>query len=158
MKKVLVAYFSASGVTKRAAERLAKGTGADLFEIQPEKPYTDADLDWEDKKSRSTLEMQDRNCRPEISGKVADMGQYGTVFVGFPIWWYREPSIIDTFMESYDFSGKKIIPFATSGGSGMGESGKNLSRLAPGAKAEAGRCFPAGVTEEEIGRWGKERM
>lgn len=158
MKKALVAYFSASGVTRRAAEGLAEGIGADLFEIQAEKPYTAADLDWEDNKSRSTLEMKDKGCRPKICGQVEDMGRYETVFVGFPIWWYREPSIIDTFMESYDFSGKKIIPFATSGGSGMGESGKNLARLAPGAEVEAGRCFGAGAPKEELCRWGKEKL
>lgn len=156
MKKVLVAYFSASGVTRRVAERLAKGIGADLFEIQAAEPYTEADLDWQDKNSRSTVEMKDRGCRPQIRGQVADMGQYETVFVGFPIWWYREPSIIDTFMESYDFSGKTVIPFATSGGSGMGESGKNMAALAPGAQVKAGRRWAAGASERELCGWAAE--
>ena len=103
--KTLVAYFSASGVTAKVAERLAKAVGADLFEIAPEVPYTNADLNWMDKKSRSTLEMQDRACRPAIADRLSNMADYGVVFVGFPVWWYREPSIIDTFMEAYDFAG-----------------------------------------------------
>ena len=136
MSKVFVAYFSAGGVTKTVAEKLAQEIKADLFEIQPETPYTSADLDWQNAKSRSSVEMNDRSSRPAIRSKVADMGPYDVVFVGFPVWWYREPSIIDTFMESYDFSGKTVIPFATSGGSPIGSSGKNLEALAPGAKVE----------------------
>ena len=125
-QKTLVAYFSCSGVTKRLAESLARVTGGDLYEITPETPYTSADLDWNDKRSRSTIEMNDRAFRPAISGRVADMGKYGVVFVGFPIWWYVAPTIINTFLESYDFSGKTVIPFATSGGSGMGKTDENL--------------------------------
>ncbi|MBO4317909.1 MAG: hypothetical protein J5855_06515, partial [Mailhella sp.] len=106
--KILVAYFSATGTTARVAKKLAEGLGADLFEIRPEKPYTREDLDWYDKKSRSSVEMNDPNSRPAIAAKVGDMAQYGTVFVGFPIWWYRSPTIISTFLESYDFSGKTL--------------------------------------------------
>ncbi len=134
MSKVLVAYFSASGVTAKLAKRLADGIGADLYEIKPETPYTSADLDWRDKSSRSSVEMDDRSSRPPIADEVQDMAQYDVVFVGFPVWWYREPSIIDTFIENYDFSGKTVIPFATSGSSGIGDSGKNMQAVAPGAK------------------------
>lgn len=129
MSKILVAYFSASGVTKNAAEKLAKAANADLFEIKPVRPYTDADLNWMDKKSRSTIEMNDLLSRPEITNKCENMGSYDVVFVGFPIWWYVEPRIIDTFLESYDFSGKRVIPFATSGGSGLGKTAENFKKL-----------------------------
>ena len=121
MGKTLVAYFSASGVTEKKAQLLAQVTGGDLFEIEPAVPYTSADLNWMDKKSRSTLEMKDPSSRPEIAKKVADMDAYDTVYVGFPVWWYVEPSIINTFLESYDFSGKTVVPFCTSGGSGTGK-------------------------------------
>ena len=153
MSKALVAYFSASGVTAALAARLAKAAGADLFEIAPEVPYTSADLDWTDKKSRSTIEMNDPASRPAIGSRVADMGQYDVVFVGFPIWWYREPSIIDTFMEAYDFTGKTVVPFATSGGSGIGPSGKNMQKLAPGAKVDGGARFAARASEKELADW-----
>lgn len=129
MSKILVAYFSASGVTKNAAEKLAKAANADLFEIKPVRPYTDADLNWMDKKSRSTIEMNDLSSRPEIANKCENMGSYDVVFVGFPIWWYVEPRIIDTFLESYDFSGKTVIPFATSGGSGLGKTAENFKKI-----------------------------
>lgn len=129
MSKILVAYFSASGVTKNAAEKLAKTANADLFEIKPVRPYTDADLNWMDKKSRSTIEMNDLSSRPEIAEKCENMGSYDVVFVGFPIWWYVEPRIIDTFLESYDFSGKTVIPFATSGGSGLGKTAENFKKI-----------------------------
>lgn len=129
MSKILVAYFSASGVTKNAAEKLAKAANADLFEIKPVHPYTDADLNWMDKKSRSTIEMNDLSSRPEIAEKCENMGSYDVVFVGFPIWWYVEPRIIDTFLESYDFSGKRVIPFATSGGSGLGKTAENFKKI-----------------------------
>lgn len=129
MSKILVAYFSASGVTKNAAEKLAQAANADLFEIKPVRPYTDADLDWTDKKSRSIIEMNDLSSRPEIANKCENMGSYDVVFVGFPIWWYVEPRIIDTFLESYDFSGKTVIPFATSGGSGLGKTAENFKKL-----------------------------
>lgn len=153
MSKALVAYFSASGVTKAVAERLAKGIGADLFEIEPAVPYTRADLNWQDKNSRSTIEMNDRSSRPAIASKVADMSQYDVVFVGFPVWWYREPSIIDTFMEQYDFSGKTVIPFATSGGSQLGDSAKNMQALARGSKVLEGKRFASRTSEKELADW-----
>ena len=156
MSRVLIAYFSASGVTAKMAEKLAAVTGADLFEIKPEVPYTKADLNWMNKKSRSSIEMEDRNCRPAIASRVKNMDQYDIVFVGFPVWWYREPSIIDTFMESYDFTDKTVVPFATSGMSPVGDSGKNMQELAPGAKVEAGKRFPNSVKESELKNWAKE--
>ena len=140
-KKILVAYFSCSGITKKAAEALAGAVGADLYEILPETPYTAADLDWMDKKSRSTIEMQDPSSRPAIAGTVADMDAYGTVFVGFPIWWYVAPAIIHTFLESYDFSGKTLIPFATSGGSGIGKAEKSLKEHCPNAVWKKGQLL-----------------
>ena len=153
MGKSLVAYFSASGVTKKVATKLASAIGADIFEIVPKELYTSADLNWMDKKSRSSVEMNDRNCRPEISSKVDDMSKYDTVYVGFPVWWYREPSIIDTFMESYDFSGKTVIPFCTSGGSGLGDSAKNMQALASEAMVIDGKKFSSGVSVEELKKW-----
>lgn len=155
MAKALVAYFSASGVTKKLSENLAEAIGADMFEIVPAQIYTAADLNWQDKNSRSSVEMNDRSSRPAIASKVEDMSQYEVVFVGFPVWWYREPSIIDTFAESYDFSGKTIVPFATSGGSGIGDSGKNLSEIAKGAKVEEGKRFSAGASADELKEWAK---
>ena len=156
MSKALVAYFSASGVTAKMAEKLARGIGADLFEIKPETPYTNADLDWQNSKSRSSVEMNDRNARPAIAEKKDNMAEYDVVFVGFPVWWYREPSIIDTFMEQYDFSGKTVVPFATSGMSGIGESGRNMNALAPGAKVVEGKRFANSVSEGELVGWAKE--
>lgn len=126
MSKKLVAYFSASGVTGSVAKLLAEAAGADIYEIKPEIPYTQADLDWRDKKSRSTLEMQDPSSRPAISDRLDNMDEYDTVFIGFPIWWYVAPTIINTFLESYDFSGKNIVLFATSGGSGFGKTEERL--------------------------------
>lgn len=158
MSKALVAYFSASGVTARAAERLAGAIGADLYEIKPEREYTSVDLNWQDKQSRSSVEMNDRSSRPAIGNKVDDMEQYTTVFVGFPVWWYREPSIIDTFMEAYSFDGKTVIPFCTSGGSGLGDSAKNMQELAKDAKVMGGRRFGSGTSAEELGAWAKEWM
>ena len=153
MGKQLVAYFSAGGVTAKVAEKLASAIQADLFEIVPEVPYTRRDLNWLDRKSRSTVEMKDRSARPAISSKVGDMSVYDRVFVGFPVWWYREPSIIDTFMEQYDFSGKTIVPFATSGGSDIGDSGKNMQELAAGAVVLTGRRFRRNVSEKELADW-----
>lgn len=137
MKK-LVAYFSASGTTKALAERLAKVAGADLAEIQPVVPYTRADLDWTDRNSRSTLEMKDPASRPEMREITVNLGEYDTVYLGFPIWWYVAPTIIDTFLESADFAGKKIIPFATSGGSGMGKTVPVLKKICPDALWQEG--------------------
>lgn len=141
MSKVLIAYFSASGVTGRTAKEMAEAAGADLYEIRPEKPYTSADLDWMDKKSRSTLEMKDPSCRPAIAEPVQNMEQYDTVLVGFPIWWYVEPRIVDTFLESYDFSGKRLIPFATSGGSGIEKAEASLKEHCPAAVWEKGQLL-----------------
>lgn len=153
MTKVLVAYFSASGVTKKLAEKLAEATGGDLFEIVPEELYTKSDLNWMNPKSRSSVEMKDRACRPAIASHVEDMASYDAVFIGFPVWWYREPSIIDTFAESYDFTDKTIIPFATSGSSGIGSSGENIASLAKGAKVASGERFKAGTSVEELRAW-----
>lgn len=141
MTKKLVAYFSASGVTKQAAERLAKKEGADLFEIRPVQPYTSADLDWTNKNSRSTLEMQEKGSRVAIAEKVPAMEQYGEIFLGFPIWWGIAPHIINSFLEQYDLTGKIISPFATSGGSGYGRSNRELEPSAPGAKFQPGRML-----------------
>lgn len=152
-KNVLVAYFSATGVTAKLAKRLAKITGGDLFEIKPLHPYTKADLNWMNKSSRSSLEMNDSRSRPEIATKVDDIAKYDVIFVGFPIWWYREPSIIDTFMESYSFANKMIIPFATSGGSSIGQSGENMQKLAPDAKVFVGDRFSAKTSDEELQSW-----
>ena len=153
MKKALVAYFSASGVTAKLAGRLAGAIGADLYEIAPEIPYTKADLDWRDRQSRSSVEMNDRSSRPAIGSAPADVAAFDVVFVGFPIWWYREPSIIDTFLESYDFAGKTVVPFATSGSSGMGDSSKIMQELVPGARVEEGKRFPASASEAELKKW-----
>ena len=153
MSKKLVAYFSASGVTKSAAERLAKIADANLFEIKPKTPYTHADLDWTDKNSRSTIEMNDPNSRPEIAGMLPNMADYDKIFIGFPIWWYTAPRIIDTFVESCDFSGKTIIPFATSGGSPMGKTVEELRPLcAPSAKWENGKMLNR-ASEEDLKNW-----
>ena len=153
--KALVAYFSATGTTKGVAERLASAIGADLHEIAPASPYTAADLDWRDKTSRSTLEMADRSSRPAIAAPAPDLGAYGIVYIGFPIWWYREPSIIDTFVESNAaaLAGKILVPFATSGGSGMGDSTANLQALAPGASVKEGRRFRASASAEDLKAW-----
>lgn len=148
MKK-LVAYFSASGVTKSAAERLAKAADADLFEIKPAAPYTRADLDWTNKKSRSSVEMSNPDSRPEIAEQLSNMEDYDTVFIGFPIWWYVAPTIINTFVESYDFSGKTIIPFATSGGSGIGRTEEVLKALCPNANWEKGKMLNR-VSDREL--------
>ena len=156
MSKKLVAYFSASGVTKKAAEALAEAAGADLYEIKPEVPYTRADLDWMDKKSRSTLEMNDPASRPAIAGKVSGMDAYSVVFVGFPIWWYIAPTIVNTFLEGYDLAGKTIIPFATSGGSGMGETNEYLANSCKGAKLVEGMVFRRNVGADELKKWAEE--
>ena len=138
-KNILIAYFSASGVTARTAKEMARAIGAALYEIRPEQPYTSADLNWMNKNSRSTIEMNDPACRPAIAEPIDDIGQYDTILIGFPIWWYVEPRIIDTFLESYDFSGKTLIPFATSGGSGIGKAEKSLQAHYPDANWKKGR-------------------
>ena len=156
--KILVAYFSATGNTKSVADKLATAIGADLFEIVPEQPYTSDDLNWQNDKSRSSVEMGDRNSRPAIASKIEDISQYKIVFVGSPIWWGREPSIMDTFIESYDFADKTVIPFATSGSSGIGDYGANLQSLAPNAKVMVGKRFSTDVTPEELKNWADEQM
>ena len=158
MSRILVAFFSASGVTKKVAEKLSSAVGADLFEIVPERLYTKDDLNWLNKRSRTTLEMKDRSCRPAIAYRIDSMDQYDTVFVGFPIWWYREPSIIDTFIESYNFDGVKIIPFCTSGGSKIGDTCKNLQALAHGANVAEGARIPVRASAEDILRWAEGEL
>ena len=153
MNKILVVYFSASGTTKQLAERLAKTMGADIHEICPEIPYTDADLNWMDKKSRSSVEMNDKTFRPAISDKVENMDQYDTIFLGFPIWWYVAPTIVNTFLEAYDFSGKTIVLFATSGGSGLGKSAAGLKTSAPGAKFVDGRLLNGHLDRAALKAW-----
>ena len=155
MAKKLIAYFSASGVTEKVAERLAEAVGADLFEIAPAQPYTAADLDWTDKKSRSTVEMSDPTSRPEIAGMPDNLAAYDTVFIGFPIWWYTAPTIIKTFLEADDFAGKKIVLFATSGGSGMGKTQRDLEPCAPAATWLGGDRMSAGATVDELAAWAK---
>lgn len=154
-KKILVAYFSASGVTAKAAWKLSEAIGADLHEIKPEVPYSSADLNWMDKKSRSSVEMNDPSSRPTIAEKLADMEKYDVVFVGFPIWWYVAPTIINTFLESYDFSGKTIIPFATSGGSGMGKTNEKLGPSCPGATLLQGKLLNGNLSEYSLKNWVK---
>ena len=153
MSKKLVAYFSASGTTKKAAERLAKATGADLFEIKPKVPYSSADLNWMDKKSRSSVEMSDPSSRPEIAEKIPNLADYDTVFLGFPIWWYVAPTIINTFLESYNLKGKTIIPFATSGGSGMGKTNEKLAPNCTGAKLLHGKVFNSYSSKADLSAW-----
>ena len=152
-KKVLVAVFSASGTTRAVGEEIARTAGADFYEIVPKEIYTSADLNWMNKKSRSSVEMSDPSARPEISGAVADMASYDTVIVGFPIWWGVAPRIIDTFLESYDFSGKKIIPFCTSGGSGVGKSDIALHKDVSGEVRWAKGRQINRPNEAEIRRW-----
>ena len=155
MSKKLVAYFSASGVTAKLAKTLAAAIGADLFEILPEKPYSAADLDWTNKESRSTIEMNDKSFRPAVANRVENMAEYDAVYVGFPIWWYVAPTIINTFLESFDLSGKTIVPFATSGGSGMGKTNAGLAPSCRGAKLLDGKVFKMNVTAEELANWVK---
>lgn len=155
-KKILVAYFSASGVTAKAAWKLSEAIGADLYEIKPEVPYSSADLNWMDKKSRSSVEMNDPSSRPAIADRLPDMEKYDVIFVGFPIWWYVAPTIINTFLESYDFSGKTIIPFATSGGSGLGRTNDKLKPSCPGAVMLDGKLLNGEVSEGTLKKWVEE--
>ena len=153
MKKALVAYFSASGVTAKAAETLAQAVNADLYEIQPEKPYTRADLDWTNRQSRSSVEMRDPDSRPAFFKRPLDLEAYDVVFVGFPIWWYVAPTIINTFLESFDFTGKTIVPFCTSGSSGISSSVSSLKPLTSGATWLEGQRFGGGVSDETVMEW-----
>ena len=153
MSKKLVAYFSASGVTKKTAEKIASSAKADIFEIVPEQRYTDNDLDWQDSQSRSSVEMQDKSSRPSIIGEIEKIDEYDTILLGFPIWWYVAPTIINTFLESYNFSGKKIALFATSGMSGMGNTTSELKKSSPNAVFIAEKRFTSSASQEEIKKW-----
>ena len=156
MSKKLVAYFSASGVTAKVAERLSESIGADLHEITPKVRYTDADLAWRDKTSRSSIEMSNPASRPEIERIRDNMQDYDTIYLGFPIWWYIAPTIINTFLESYDLTGKTIVPFATSGGSGMGKTNELLLPSCPGAILAEGCVFKADISKQELVSWAEQ--
>ncbi len=154
MSKKLVAYFSASGVTRTVAKTLAEAAGADLYEIRPEIPYSKADLDWNNKASRSSVEMNDKSCRPALSDCNAEIEGYDLIFLGFPIWWYTAPRIISTFLESYDFAGKKIILFATSGGSGFGKTLDDLKgSISDKATITEGRLLNGWQTKDSLAAW-----
>ena len=157
MGKSLVAYFSASGTTKKVAEIIASSADADLYEIVPAQPDSKADLNWMDKKSRSSVEMSDKNYRPEITDTDSHIGMYDEIILGFPIWWYVAPTIINTFLENYDFSGKKIVLFATSGGSGFGNTVRELKPSAPNAVFVEGKVFGKN-TKQEIAEWVKRML
>ena len=156
MSKKLTAYFSASGVTAKAAKVLSEAAGTDLFEIRPAIPYTAADLNWQDKNSRSSVEMNDLSFRPEIAEKLSNMDEYDTIFVGFPVWWYIAPTIINTFLESYDFTGKKIVLFATSGGSGFGKTAEKLADSCKGAELITGKLLNGRLDKDELAKWASE--
>ena len=153
MSKTLVAYFSASGSTRKLAQTLASTAEAELYEIKPAVAYERRDLNWMDKKARSTVEMQDPNCRPELADTAAPVAEVDEIFLGFPIWWYREPSIIDSFLDAYDFDGKTVVPFFTSGGSQLGEGQARIEKLAKGAKVLPGKRFSARASEAECKSW-----
>jgi len=154
MGKKLVAYFSTGGITRSVAENLAQAANADLYEIKPKVPYTKADLDWQNKQSRSSIEMGDKSSRPELADKDADIAAYDVVFIGFPIWWYVAPTIVNTFLESYDFAGKTIVLFATSGSSGMGQTAANLKEsVGASASIVEGRVLSARETKEGLADW-----
>jgi flavodoxin len=153
MNKTLVAYFSATGNTAKLARTLVAVVGGDLHKIEPKQAYTPADLNWHDSKSRSSVEMNDKAFRPEIANKVDNMAQYDTIYIGFPIWWYVAPTIINTFLEQYDFEGKTIIPFATSGSSGMGNTSAELKVSCKGAILKNGKRFDASASAQELKKW-----
>ena len=152
-KEVLVVYFSATGTTKGVAEKIAKITDADLYEIVPAEPYSEADLNWNDSKSRSTKEQNDKSARPAIGSADLDLSGYTTIYVGFPIWWGEEPRILDTFVESYDFTGITLIPFCTSGGSGIGRSGTNMEELAGSGTWLKGARHSGSISEADLESW-----
>ena len=156
MSKKLVAYFSASGVTAKVAKTLASAIDADLHEILPVQKYTSADLDWTNKKSRSSVEMSDKTFRPAVANMVEDMSQYSSIYIAFPIWWYIAPTIINTFLEQYDLRGKKVIPVATSGGSGMGKTNKELAPSCAGADLRDGKVFSVNTSESSLKAWAEE--
>ncbi len=153
MNKTLVAFFSASGNTKRVAEKLAAAIDSDLYEIKPDVPYTSADLNWRDRHSRSSVEMNDPSSRPELADYHANIAGYDRIFLGFPIWWYTAPTVVRSFLESYDFTGKTIILFATSGGSGLGKTAKELASSCPGAAIEDGRLLNGNPAEAALKQW-----
>ena len=153
MNQTLVAFFSATGTTKRVAQTLANAIGADLYEIRPAAAYSRADLNWQDKSSRSSLEQQDPAARPALADKAANIAAYDRIFLGFPVWWYTAPAIIRTFLESYDFSGKTIVLFATSGGSGLGQTAKALASSCPGAVCKDGKVFSAHTSADAMKKW-----
>ena len=153
--KALVTYFSASGVTAKLARRLADAIEAPVYEIKPAVPYTRADLDWTNKQSRSTVEMQDKDCRPALADTDAPVAEADVVFVGYPVWWYREPSIIDSFLAAYDFTGKKIVLFATSGGSDIGREAPTRAAEITRAEVVPGRRFPANASVDALSAWAK---
>ena len=156
--KTLVAYFSASGITAKVAKKLAEVIGAELYDICPKTPYSRADLDWTNKQSRSSVEMNDKSCRPKLMDTAAPVAAADVVFIGYPVWWYREPSIIDSFLDAYDFTGKKIILFATSGGSDIGEEAPARVAEISGAEVLPGKRFAASVTREELKVWADSLM
>ena len=157
MKRILVAYFSASGTTAKTAGELAAAIGADLYEIKPKVPYTRADLDWTNKRSRSSVEMSDKTSRPALADTNAPVASYDTIFLGFPIWWYTAPTIVNSFLESYDFSGKKIILFATSGGSGFGRTREDLVRSAgKNAAVVEGKLLNGAYSAAELKSWSEK--
>ena len=153
MSKTLIAYFSAQGSTAKLAKTLAAAAEAELYEIKPAVPYERRDLNWMDKKSRTTLEMQDPNCRTALADTNAPVAESDVIFLGFPIWWYREPSIIDSFLDAYDWAGKTVVPFFTSGGSDLGEGQDRIEMLAKGAKVLRGRRFNARASESDLKKW-----
>ena len=153
MNKALVAYFSASGVTAEVAKKLANAVEADIYEIQPEVPYVPADLNWMDKQARSTIEMHNKSIRPAIADRDAKIEEYDVIYLGFPIWWYVAPTIINTFLEAYDFSGKTIVLFATSGGSGFGNTVQELEGSCPGARIIEGSILSSRQSEADLKKW-----
>ena len=153
MSKILVSYFSASGVTKRVAEKIAKAVGGDLFEIEPKEKYTDADLDWTNKQSRSSVEMQNKSFRPEIKDNNLDISSYDTILIGFPIWWGVCPTVVNTFIESKDFTGKTLIPFCTSGGSGMSYAENDLRKTYPNYNWKEGKRLTGTENDEDLKNW-----
>ena len=153
MSKILVTYFSASGVTRRVAQNIADSIGGDLFEIRAKQPYTEQDLNWNDKNSRSTLEMNDKSSRPEIAETVSKLNDYNTILIGFPVWWYTAPTIINTFIESLDLSGKTLIPFCTSGGTGISGCEKDLRNEYPEYTWKEGKRFTGSESKEFIRNW-----
>ena len=153
MSKKLIAYFSASGTTKKVAEMISEAAGADLYEIKPKELYTKADLDWMNKKSRSSVEMSDKKLRPELDDSNAHIENYDEIVLGFPIWWYVAPTIINTFLESYNLKGKTVIPFATSGGSGTGKTNEKLAPSCPGAKLLHGKMFNSYSSKADLSEW-----